>query len=245
MLGMEFRALLGASWLSFKGFGLEYLILYSGMVSVHCSSTCLLFFPPQSLMFRNYISKMLTATPLQTRASWKNFSWSTTCAMWRPVSRRAGQKAGQRVSRKDAQFKQGSPGVRRWIMTSSGVTSSHSKPRAHHPMHPVLPSYCHWTIEQTFLISQVHLFSLSLYLAEYQQGFHEMLLLFLLLVEKEHEIYWLFQFFLQKTVSVLRHCTFPAVLKNTICVAALDPPHGKSGPSCPRKKVPSTNCKIG
>lgn len=35
--------------------------------------------------------------------------------------------------------------------------------------------------------------------AEYQQGFHEMLLLFLLLVEKEHEIYWLFQFFLQKT----------------------------------------------
>ncbi|KYO25254.1 TBC1 domain family member 21 [Alligator mississippiensis] len=35
--------------------------------------------------------------------------------------------------------------------------------------------------------------------AEYQQGFHEMLLLFQLLVEKEHEIYWLFQFFLQKT----------------------------------------------
>uniref|UniRef100_A0ACB8E5N9 Uncharacterized protein n=1 Tax=Sphaerodactylus townsendi TaxID=933632 RepID=A0ACB8E5N9_9SAUR len=35
--------------------------------------------------------------------------------------------------------------------------------------------------------------------AEYQQGFHEMLLLFRLLVEKEHEIYWLFQFFLQKT----------------------------------------------
>ncbi|XP_062998709.1 TBC1 domain family member 21 [Elgaria multicarinata webbii] len=34
---------------------------------------------------------------------------------------------------------------------------------------------------------------------EYQQGFHEMLLLFRLLVEKEHEIYWLFQFFLQKT----------------------------------------------
>ncbi|XP_077173748.1 TBC1 domain family member 21 [Paroedura picta] len=35
--------------------------------------------------------------------------------------------------------------------------------------------------------------------AEYQQGFHEMLLIFRLLVEKEHEIYWLFQFFLQKT----------------------------------------------
>uniref|UniRef100_A0A8D0GVH8 TBC1 domain family member 21 n=1 Tax=Sphenodon punctatus TaxID=8508 RepID=A0A8D0GVH8_SPHPU len=35
--------------------------------------------------------------------------------------------------------------------------------------------------------------------AEYQQGFHEMLLLFQLLVEKEHEIFWLFQFFLQKT----------------------------------------------
>ncbi|KAL8197127.1 UNVERIFIED_CONTAM: hypothetical protein K2H54_012635 [Gekko kuhli] len=35
--------------------------------------------------------------------------------------------------------------------------------------------------------------------AEYQQGFHEMLLLFRLFVEKEHEIYWLFQFFLQKT----------------------------------------------
>uniref|UniRef100_A0A8D0L6X7 TBC1 domain family member 21 n=1 Tax=Sphenodon punctatus TaxID=8508 RepID=A0A8D0L6X7_SPHPU len=34
---------------------------------------------------------------------------------------------------------------------------------------------------------------------KYQQGFHEMLLLFQLLVEKEHEIFWLFQFFLQKT----------------------------------------------
>ncbi|XP_015277240.1 PREDICTED: TBC1 domain family member 21-like, partial [Gekko japonicus] len=38
--------------------------------------------------------------------------------------------------------------------------------------------------------------------AEYQQGFHEMLLLFRLFVEKEHEIYWLFQFFLQKTNAV-------------------------------------------
>nr|XP_009674009.1 PREDICTED: TBC1 domain family member 21 [Struthio camelus australis] len=35
--------------------------------------------------------------------------------------------------------------------------------------------------------------------AEYQQGFREMLLLFHLLAEQEHEIYWLFQFFLQKT----------------------------------------------
>uniref|UniRef100_A0A8B9NQC8 TBC1 domain family member 21 n=1 Tax=Apteryx owenii TaxID=8824 RepID=A0A8B9NQC8_APTOW len=35
--------------------------------------------------------------------------------------------------------------------------------------------------------------------AEYQQGFCEMLLLFHLLAEQEHEIYWLFQFFLQKT----------------------------------------------
>ncbi|KAJ7311178.1 hypothetical protein JRQ81_006785 [Phrynocephalus forsythii] len=35
--------------------------------------------------------------------------------------------------------------------------------------------------------------------AEYQQGFHEMLLLFWLLADKEHETYWLFQFFLQKT----------------------------------------------
>ncbi|NXA33069.1 TBC21 protein, partial [Eudromia elegans] len=34
--------------------------------------------------------------------------------------------------------------------------------------------------------------------AEYRQGFHEMLLLFHLLAEQEHEIYWLFQFFLQK-----------------------------------------------
>uniref|UniRef100_A0A8C6ZRZ8 TBC1 domain family member 21 n=1 Tax=Nothoprocta perdicaria TaxID=30464 RepID=A0A8C6ZRZ8_NOTPE len=34
---------------------------------------------------------------------------------------------------------------------------------------------------------------------KYQQGFHEMLLLFHLLAEQEHEIYWLFQFFLQKT----------------------------------------------
>ncbi|XP_075753692.1 TBC1 domain family member 21 isoform X2 [Pelodiscus sinensis] len=35
--------------------------------------------------------------------------------------------------------------------------------------------------------------------AGYQQGFHEMLLLFQLLVEKEHEVYWMFQFFLQRT----------------------------------------------
>uniref|UniRef100_A0A8D2J1E0 TBC1 domain family member 21 n=1 Tax=Varanus komodoensis TaxID=61221 RepID=A0A8D2J1E0_VARKO len=34
---------------------------------------------------------------------------------------------------------------------------------------------------------------------KYQQGFHEMILLFRLLVEKDHEIYWLFQFFHQKT----------------------------------------------
>uniref|UniRef100_A0A663DWA9 Rab-GAP TBC domain-containing protein n=1 Tax=Aquila chrysaetos chrysaetos TaxID=223781 RepID=A0A663DWA9_AQUCH len=36
-------------------------------------------------------------------------------------------------------------------------------------------------------------------LAEYHQGFCEMLLLFHLLVKREHEVYWLFQFFLQKT----------------------------------------------
>ncbi|XP_048185557.1 LOW QUALITY PROTEIN: TBC1 domain family member 21 [Perognathus longimembris pacificus] len=35
--------------------------------------------------------------------------------------------------------------------------------------------------------------------AEYQQGFHEMVLLFQLMVEHDHEIFWLFQFFLQKT----------------------------------------------
>ncbi|CAM9399871.1 unnamed protein product [Bubo scandiacus] len=35
--------------------------------------------------------------------------------------------------------------------------------------------------------------------AGYQQGFCEMLLLFHLLVEREHEVYWLFQFFPQKT----------------------------------------------
>nr|KAF6502956.1 TBC1 domain family member 21 [Molossus molossus] len=34
--------------------------------------------------------------------------------------------------------------------------------------------------------------------AEYQQGFHEMVMLFQLMVEHEHEIFWLFQFFLQK-----------------------------------------------
>lgn len=38
-------------------------------------------------------------------------------------------------------------------------------------------------------------------LAEYQQGFCETLLRFHLLVEREHEVYWLFQFFIQKTVS--------------------------------------------
>ncbi|XP_042553425.1 TBC1 domain family member 21 isoform X1 [Dipodomys spectabilis] len=35
--------------------------------------------------------------------------------------------------------------------------------------------------------------------AEYQHGFHEMVLLFQLMVEHDHEIFWLFQFFLQKT----------------------------------------------
>ncbi|XP_066491558.1 TBC1 domain family member 21 [Tiliqua scincoides] len=61
--------------------------------------------------------------------------------------------------------------------------------------------------------------------AEYQQGFHEMLLLFLLLVEKEHEIYWLFQFFLQKTEN---SCILSiGVEKNltmlTALIAFLDP----------------------
>ncbi|KAM9637515.1 LOW QUALITY PROTEIN: TBC1 domain family member 21 [Morphnus guianensis] len=36
---------------------------------------------------------------------------------------------------------------------------------------------------------------------KYHQGFCEMLLLFHLLVKREHEVYWLFQFFLQKTHS--------------------------------------------
>ncbi|KAB0393771.1 hypothetical protein E2I00_004963, partial [Balaenoptera physalus] len=35
--------------------------------------------------------------------------------------------------------------------------------------------------------------------AEYQQGFHEMVMLFQLMVEHDHETFWLFQFFLQKT----------------------------------------------
>uniref|UniRef100_A0A8C0NFS8 TBC1 domain family member 21 n=1 Tax=Canis lupus familiaris TaxID=9615 RepID=A0A8C0NFS8_CANLF len=34
--------------------------------------------------------------------------------------------------------------------------------------------------------------------AEYQQGFHEMVMLFQLMVEYDHETFWLFQFFLQK-----------------------------------------------
>lgn len=37
---------------------------------------------------------------------------------------------------------------------------------------------------------------------EYQQGFHEMVMLFQLMVEHDHETFWLFQFFLQKTVRV-------------------------------------------
>lgn len=36
--------------------------------------------------------------------------------------------------------------------------------------------------------------------AEYQRGFHEMVMLFQLMVEHDHETFWLFQFFLQKTV---------------------------------------------
>uniref|UniRef100_A0A8C6FI69 TBC1 domain family member 21 n=1 Tax=Moschus moschiferus TaxID=68415 RepID=A0A8C6FI69_MOSMO len=35
--------------------------------------------------------------------------------------------------------------------------------------------------------------------AEYQQGFHEMVMIFQLMVEHDHETFWLFQFFLQKT----------------------------------------------
>lgn len=35
---------------------------------------------------------------------------------------------------------------------------------------------------------------------EYQRGFHEMVMLFQLMVEHDHETFWLFQFFLQKTV---------------------------------------------
>ncbi|XP_075391470.1 TBC1 domain family member 21 isoform X2 [Tenrec ecaudatus] len=35
--------------------------------------------------------------------------------------------------------------------------------------------------------------------AEYQPGFHEMVMLFQLMVEQDHESFWLFQFFLQKT----------------------------------------------
>nr|XP_021505437.1 TBC1 domain family member 21 isoform X3 [Meriones unguiculatus] len=35
--------------------------------------------------------------------------------------------------------------------------------------------------------------------AEYQRGFHEMMMLFQLMVEHDHETFWLFQFFLQKT----------------------------------------------
>uniref|UniRef100_A0A8C6Y1B1 TBC1 domain family member 21 n=1 Tax=Naja naja TaxID=35670 RepID=A0A8C6Y1B1_NAJNA len=54
---------------------------------------------------------------------------------------------------------------------------------------------------------------------QYQQGFHEMLLLFRLLVEKEHEIYWLFQFFLQKTEN---SCIINVgVQKNLVILKAL------------------------
>ncbi|XP_008834686.2 TBC1 domain family member 21 isoform X2 [Nannospalax galili] len=35
--------------------------------------------------------------------------------------------------------------------------------------------------------------------AEYQQGFHEMVMLFQIMVEHDYETFWLFQFFLQKT----------------------------------------------
>lgn len=35
---------------------------------------------------------------------------------------------------------------------------------------------------------------------EYQRGFHEMVMLFQLMVEHDHETFWLVQFFLQKTV---------------------------------------------
>ncbi|KAI4582909.1 hypothetical protein MJG53_008122 [Ovis ammon polii x Ovis aries] len=35
--------------------------------------------------------------------------------------------------------------------------------------------------------------------AEYQQGFHEMVMIFQLMLEHDHETFWLFQFFLQKT----------------------------------------------
>ncbi|KAM9275389.1 TBC1 domain family member 21 [Morus bassanus] len=43
---------------------------------------------------------------------------------------------------------------------------------------------------------------------QYQQGFCEMFLLFHLLVKKEHEVYWLFQFFLQKTYHLCPRVCF-------------------------------------
>ncbi|XP_067327508.1 TBC1 domain family member 21 [Anolis sagrei] len=61
--------------------------------------------------------------------------------------------------------------------------------------------------------------------AEYQQGFHEMLLLFRLLAEKEHEIYWLFQFFLQKTENscILNIGVEKNLLMLRALIAFLDP----------------------
>ncbi|XP_013914257.1 PREDICTED: TBC1 domain family member 21 [Thamnophis sirtalis] len=69
---------------------------------------------------------------------------------------------------------------------------------------------------------------------QYQQGFHEMLLLFRLLVEEEHEIYWLFQFFLQKTEN---SCIINVgVQKNLVMLNALitfmDPTFAKHLDKC-------------
>lgn len=64
-----------------------------------------------------------------------------------------------------------------------------------------------------------------LFIPEYQQGFHEMVMLFQLMVEHEHETFWLFQFFLQKTVRAkpMLYHQHPC-LQTASCLKPFPPP---------------------
>ncbi|KAM6388121.1 LOW QUALITY PROTEIN: TBC1 domain family member 21 [Pluvialis apricaria] len=64
---------------------------------------------------------------------------------------------------------------------------------------------------------------------EQWQGFCEMLLLFHLLVEREHEVYWLFQFFLHKTEHscVMNVGVGKSFIMLKISVAFMDPTFAK------------------
>lgn len=76
---------------------------------------------------------------------------------------------------------------------------------------------------------------------EYQQGFHEMVMLFQLMAEHDHETFWLFQFFLQKMVRAgpeLR-AHLPATPQTP------PPPGGQAGNGSPGSFLQPRNSPLG